>query len=137
MFTPTCVVVDAIGNETVKQSYALNGWGIVGCLLIGTYIVRILKEIAAANEGYSMTKQCYEGILQTMPYIIGLGVCYFLNNVLTQVIFCLTVLITCKLAATPLNPLPKWRYEKTGTENYNDILNSIVDALKSFKKEGE
>ena len=66
------------------------------------------------------------------------GVCFFLNGVIGQIMFCLATLIVCKLVAIPLNPLPKWRYEKSGIEDYNDLLSNLTEIVKNFqKKEGD
>lgn len=134
LFKSTEPVVDELGNVVQQPSFAINGWGIVCCLLIGSYIMQILKEVANANKGYSLTKQCYEGLVKIIPYIIAYGICYFLNGVLSQVMYCLAILIVCKAAATPLNPLPKWRYEKSGVEDYSDLLSGLTQLVKSFKK---
>ena len=134
LFSSNEPVVDALGNVVEQGGIALNGWGIVCCLLIGNYLTQILKEIAKANEGYSMTKQCYDGVIKLMPLIMAYGICYYLNGVLSQIMFCLAILIACRAAAIPLNPLPKWRYEKTGTEDYSDLLSGLTEIVKHFKK---
>lgn len=122
---------DSLGNPIIKESVSLNGWGIVSCLIVGWTLVQILKEVAAAYTGYSLVKQTVQGVThQIVPLAVAYGVCYFLNSVLTQVMFCLAVLIVCKLGAIPLNPLPKWRYEKNGVEDYRDALSQISQFLK-------
>lgn len=127
---------DSLGNPVIKESISLNGWGIVSCLIVGWTLVQILKEVSAAYTGYSLTKQTIEGVTkQVVPLVIAYGVCYFLNGVLTQIMFCLAVLIACKLGAIPLNPLPKWRYEKNGVENYDDALSQVVHLLKRKEKD--
>lgn len=134
LFTSQEPVVDALGNTVQQGGIALNGWGIVCCLLVGNYIMQILKEVIAANQGYSMTKQMYDGVVKLIPYVIAYGVCFFLNGVIGQIMYCLAVLIVCRLVAIPLNPLPKWRFEKTGVENYSDILSGLTDIVKKLKK---
>lgn len=130
-------VVDALGNTIEPAGIAFNGWGIVCCVLVGSYIMQILKEIVAANQGYSLTKQCYDGVMKLIPLIIAYGVCYFLNGVLAQVMFCLGTIIACRAAAIPLNPLPKWRFDKTGIEDYSDLLTGLTNIVKNLrKKEG-
>lgn len=137
LFTKSEPVVDALGNVVQQSNYAINGWGIVCCLLVGSYIMQILKEVVAANDGYSLSKQCYDGAIKTIPYVMAYGICYFLNGVLAQIMYCLAVLIVCRLASVPLNPLPKWRYEKTGTEDYSDLLSGLTKIVKDFKKKGD
>lgn len=131
--TPT---TDALGNVISDVNVSLNGWGIVACLILGSYLTNILREVADANEGYSLTKQCYDGIAKTMPLIILYVVCYFLSGVLSQAMYCLAWVIVCRLVSTPLNPLPKWKYEKKGVEDYNDALSYLTTLVKR-RKDGE
>ena len=138
LFTKNEPVVDALGNVIEPKGIALNGWGIICCIIIGKFLVQIFKEIAAANHGYSMTKQCYEGAVKLIPLVMLYGICFFLNGVIAQIMFCLATLLVCQAAAIPLNPLPKWRYEKTGEEDYRDLLSSLTDIVKNLnKKEDE
>jgi hypothetical protein len=137
LFTKSEPVTDALGNVIQQKGIALNGWGIVCCLLIGSYIMQILKEVVDSNKGYSLTKQCYDGLMKLIPLIMAYGICYFLNGVLAQIMYCLAILIVCRAAAVPLNPLPKWRYDKTGEEDYSDLLGGLTEIVKQFKhKEG-
>ena len=127
-------VVDALGNVVQQKGIAMNGWGILCCLLIGSYVMQILKEVVAANQGYSLTKQCYDGVMKLIPLIMAYGVCFFLNGVIGQIMYCLAILIVCRAAAIPLNPLPKWRFDKTGVEDYSDVLSGLTDIVKKLKK---
>ena len=71
-----------------------------------------------------------------MPLIIAFTVLYFLNEVMSQVMFCLIVLILCRLASIPLNPLPKWRYEKQGKEDYTEMSEALTKFVKQHVKGG-
>lgn len=134
LFTSQEPVVDALGNVVQQKNVALNGWGIVCCLIIGSYVMQIFKEIAAANQGYSLTKQCLDGTVKLIPFIIAYGVCFFLSGAIAHMMYCLGILIVCRAAAIPLNPMPKWRYDKTGVEDYSDLLNNLTKIVKNFKK---
>lgn len=126
---------DALGNPVSSVNVSLNGWGIISCIIIGSYLVNVVQEIADAHTGYSLTKQCYTGIVKTLPLIIAYAVCYFLSGVISQVMYCLAWLIVCRIASTPLNPLPKWKYEKKGVEDYSDALKYLT-TIVNFKKGG-
>lgn len=131
--TPT---VDSLGNTVSDTSISLSGWGIVACLLLGSYIANIVKEVADAYTGYSLAKQCYKGIAKTIPLVMAYLICYFLSGVMTEVMYCLAWLIICRLVAIPLNPLPKWKYEKKGIEDYDDALKYLTNIVK-LKKGGD
>jgi hypothetical protein len=137
LFKQNTVVVDSLGNVVQKTNLSLNGWGIVCCLIVGSTVLQILKEVVAASKGYSLAKQCYDGLAKLMPLVIAYCICYFLHDTISQAMFCLGTLIACRAIAIPLNPLPKWRYEKTGVENYADLLDGLIDFVKNLKnKEG-
>lgn len=136
LFTKTTVEYDELGNAISQTDVSLNGWGIVSCILIGTFITSIIKELADAHVGYSLTKQCYIGLCKTMPLIVAFTVLYFLSGVIEHVMFCLIILILCKLVSTPLNPLPKWKYEKKGEEDYTTVTEALTEFVKSHLKRG-
>ena len=128
-------VYDELGNVVNATAPALNGWGIVSCIIVGFTLISILKEVVKAYTGYSLTKQFLTGIVNSIvPLVIAFGICYFLDGVLDNVKYCLLVLIITKLIAIPLNPLPKWRYEKNGVENYNDFLSTVASYIKNKKE---
>lgn len=128
-------VYDELGNLVNETPPALNGWGIMSCILIGFTLMSIVREVADAYTGYSLTKQTLTGIVKSvMPLIIAFCVCYFLEGVLYNVKYCLVVLIISKCISIPLNPLPQWRYEKNGIEDYNDALGTVVEYLKHKKE---
>lgn len=133
LFT-TVPETDALGNVVSDTSVSLNGWGIIACVLLGSYLVNIIQEVADACTGYSLAKQCYMGIAKTIPLIMAYAICYFLSGVMAQALYCLAWLIVCRLASIPLNPLPKWKYEKKGVEDYTDALKYFTGFVKTLKK---
>ena len=128
--------VDSLGNPVETANVSLNGWGILCIVLVGSYLMTIVKEVADARPGYSFTKQCYKGLSSLIPLIVIYGVCHFLRGSLDQVLFCLAVVIACRAVAIPLNPLPKWKYETKGYEDYSDLLGSLTKFVKSRRKGG-
>lgn len=136
LFTVSTPLTDSLGNPIPVANVSLNGWGIVACLLIGSYLTNIVKEIADAHVGYSFLKQVWKGISDTLPLIILFAVCYFLSGVMNQVMFCLATVIICKLVATPINPLPKWKWEKRGVEEYSQVSELLTKFIQKFTKGG-
>ena len=131
------VTTDELGNITSVTPTALNGWGIISCFLVCWTLIQILKEVRDAYTGYSLTKQCIDGFISSiMPLIIMFGVCYFLRGVIDEILYCLGIIIICKVCSVPLNPLPKWKYDKLGTEDYSDAFTSLVKILKNKTNKG-
>lgn len=130
---------DALGNVT-SSNIALNGWGIVSCILIGVAIINVLYEVIDAfAKKYSLAKQCLVGLVKRiLPIAIAIGVCFFLKGVLDQVIFCLIIVGVSQLAAIPLNPLPAWKYKIKGEEDYSDVITGLRHLIKINKdKKGD
>lgn len=133
------VTTDELGNITSVSPIALNGWGIVSCFLIFWTLTNALKEIRQAYSGYSMTKQCLDGFINSiMPLIVMFAVCYFLSGVLDNIMYCLGVIIISKTISIPINPLPQWKYTVKGVEDYSDPVTHFITTLtKSIKKGGD
>lgn len=118
----------------LEKSYALNGWGIISCFLIGYTLIQVMREVIKSYTGYSLTKQILEGILKSvLPLTITYAICYFLYGAIEQIMFCLAIIIITRLIAIPLNPLPKWRFEKTGKEDYSEATALLAKIAKSLK----
>lgn len=127
-------VYDELGNIVNASPPALNGWGILSCIIVGFTILTILKEVSKAYVGYSFTKQIIKGICSAVPIAICFALCYFLEDNIETLKYCFAVLLITKLIAIPLNPLPKWRYEKSGVENYNDFIKTMSEYIKTLRK---
>lgn len=136
LLTKKEAVVDTLGNVIPQTDVSLNGWGILCCLLLGSYVINVVKEIAAAGRGYSLAKQCWQGVAKSVPLIVAYAACYFLKGALDEIMFCLMILIICKIASTPFNPLPKWRYDRQGVEDYSDFLEHFTNFVNNFRRDG-
>ena len=131
LFKEDATRVDELGNVIDASSISLNGWGIISCIIVALTASGIIKEVIAAYPTYSLTKQCFTGILKNIiPLITAYLICYFLNGVIGHIMYCLGVIIMCQVAAIPLNPLPKWRYERSGVEDYSFLVNSLTKIVK-------
>lgn len=137
LFTQSPILYDELGNAIVTPDISINGWGIISALLVGSFVTSILKEVADAHSGYSLVKQCYVGLCKTIPLIVAYVVFYFLREAIDKVMFCLTVLILCRLVSIPLNPLPQWKYEKQGKESYDTVVDIVTETVKEHLKRGD
>lgn len=128
---------DSMGNPIETTNISISGWGIIACLIVGKYLTYIVKEIADAYSGYSFAKQCWQGVVHTLPLAIAYAICYFLSGVVSQIMFCLAILTICKLISYPINPLPKWKYEKKGIEDYTELTEVLTNFVKNVVKGGK
>lgn len=136
LFNETTVLKDELGNVITETDISLNGWGIVSCVLVGSFITTIIKEVSSAYVGYSLTKQCLKGLLSTVPLCVAFAVCYFLNGIVEELMFCIVVIVICKIVSTPLNPLPKWKFEKKGIEDYSTVTELLTNYVKTHTNRG-
>ena len=138
LFNKTTVKTDSLGNVIESASTSLNGWGLVSCAIIGFTISTIIKEVLDAYPQYSLAKQCLTGFRKTvLPLLIGFFICLFINGVIQHIMFCLGTLAACQAVAIPLNPLPKWKYDKSGVEDYSSVLNYFTKTVKRKKDKTE
>lgn len=138
LFNKDTVKTDSLGNVIESSSTSLNGWGIVSCVIVWFTISAVMKEIIAAYPGYSLTKQWLIGFRKTvLPLAIGFFICLFIRNAIQHLMFCLGVVGICQFIAIPLNPLPKWRYEKSGIEDYGTVASRVTDFVKRRKDTSE
>ena len=132
------VTTDDLGNVTGMR-VALNGWGIVSILLVVFSAISVLNEIIDAYaKKYSYAKQILLGLKnKILPIAAAIGICYFLKGAIDQIIFCLTTIGICQIAAIALNPLPEWKSKKKGEEDYSDLISLLPKYIRGkMKKEG-
>lgn len=132
------VTTDDLGNVT-GMKVALNGWGIVSVVLIAFSVFSVLNEIIDAYaKKYSYAKQILLGLKnKILPIAIAIACCYFLKGMMEQIIFCLTTIGICQIAAIALNPLPEWKSKKKGEEDYSDLISLLPKYIRGkMKKEG-
>lgn len=137
LFTETgyTVTVDELGNVTASTT-AINGWGIISILIVAFAILQAVKEVIyAQSTGYTYAKQLLHGVKsKIIPLAIALGLVYYLQGVVDQLVFCLVVILISQAAAIALNPLPEWRAKKNKEENYDDVMSALVNAIKAYSK---
>lgn len=113
----------------------LSGWGIIGIIILGTFLYVLGRYIKAGFAEWSMFKQVITGIIKTL---LPIGALLALLTGIRQNIDCLIQAVTCVLIseaiAIPINPFPRWVWEKT-----KGRFESMIDyvASKINHKEGE
>ena len=130
-------IYDEAGN-LVTTSLAINGWGIVSCLIIGWTLIQLVKEAYKSCQGYSFYKQVLYGLShRILPLAIIFLICYWLDGVLYNILYCLGTLLVSQVLATPLNPIPKWRKDTKDIEDYSDLYYNITKLLAKNIKENK
>lgn len=117
----------------------LSGWGLIAIVIIFVFLYVVVKYIRAGFIEWSMTKQIINGICRVViPLGALLLICISLKNNLDIFIQALSCVLVSEIIAIPLNPFPKWVWEKSQGrfENTIDfIANRFYDVKKDKEKE--
>ena len=117
-----------------------GGWGIIAIVIVAVFAFTIIKYVKLAFSGkYSLIAQILDGFCKiVLPLLLCLIVLYSVRDnviLMIQVLGCVTI---CETVAIPLNPLPKWAYEKqkdVRDGERKDTVDYILDSF--FKKKSE
>lgn len=120
----------------------IGGWGIIAIIIVAVFIFTVIKYVKLAlNAKYTMTAQILGGICKIiLPLLVALITLYSVRDnvdLMIQVLGCVTI---CEAIAIPLNPLPKWAYEKqkdVKEEERKETTEYIIDTFFKKKKEVE
>lgn len=116
-------------------SLQLSGWGLFAIVIVFVFLYVLVKYIKAGLVEWSMTKQVINGVTKVIiPLGVVLAVCVGIRNSLDYFIQVLGCTIIFETIAVPLNPFPKWVYEKT-KGRFESVVDYIVDQKNKTKGE--
>lgn len=120
----------------------IGGWGILAIVIVAVFIFSVVRYVRIAEgEKYSFAVQCLNGFCKViLPLLTLLVVLYSIRNNLNLFIQALGAVIICEAAAIPLNPLPKWAYDKQKDIKEGEIKSTIdyfIDKFFKGKKDDE
>lgn len=95
-------------------SLQLSGWGMFAIVIIFVFLHTLVKYIKSGFSGWSMTKQIINGVLKVLiPIGALLALCVGIRANLDYFIQALSCVLLCEAIAIPMNPFPKWVWEKS------------------------
>ena len=117
---------------------ALNGWGIIGIVILGAVIITLFKYLREGMEE-GLMKQCVLGFCKViLPLLAVLLIVEGIKSNIDLFEKALAVTISCELVAIPINPFPEWlekrRIEK-GLKHQESIFGALWDKFFEKKKE--
>lgn len=116
-------------------SLQLSGWGLFGVVIIVAFLYTVIKYIQAGFSEWSMTKQIINGVLKILlPIAAVLAVCIGIRSQLDYFIQSLCCVLICEAAAIPINPFPKWVYEKS-KGRFESTVDFIADRFNKKKED--
>ena len=115
----------------------LSGLGIIGIIIIIAFVYVLAKYIKAGMFEWSMTKQIISGVIKVLLPLGGLlGLLMGIRSSLDYFIQALSCVILCEAMAIPVNPFPKWVYEKT-KGRFESMVDMFADKLNGKKDKEE
>lgn len=113
----------------------LSGWGMIGIFIVLIFLIVLVKYIKAGFTEWSMVKQVLNGVIKVLlPILVLLGLCMGIKSNIEYFTQALSFVLLSEAIAIPINPFPKWVYEKS-----KGRFESVIDlfANKLNKKESE
>ena len=117
-----------------------GGWGIIAIIIVAFFTIAILKYIKVAlNSKYSMTAQLLNGFCKVIiPLLTFFLIVQAMHSDIDLLLQVMGVVIICEAIAIPINPLPKWAYEKqkdVRAEERKEAFDYLIDSFFNRKKE--
>lgn len=115
----------------------LSGWGLVALLIIAVFLFVIIKYVKAGFVEWSMTKQIINGVCKVVfPLGTLLALCISLRNSLDIFIQALSCVLMSEVVAIPLNPFPKWVWDKS-KGRFENAVDFVAEKFYNKDKKGE
>lgn len=114
----------------------LSGWGMIALVIALIFVHVLVRYIKAGFVEWSMTKQVLNGVIKVLIPLGALyALCIGIRANLDYFIQALGCTIVCEAMAIPINPFPKWIYEKS-KGRFESMVDYMADAFNG-KKEGK
>lgn len=112
----------------------LSGWGLFAIVIIFIFLKTLVKYIKLGFIEWSMTKQILNGITKILiPLCTLLLVCLGIKSNINYFIQALSLVILSEAIAIPINPFPKWVWEKT-QGRYESMMDLFASKLNGKKE---
>lgn len=127
---------------TTISKIRIGGWGIIGIVILGVFVLTVAKYIKLAlSTTYSLVSQWLSGIIKVIiPILAFYLIIYNVRSDIELLLQVLGVVIVCEFIAIPINPLPKWAYEKqknVRVEERKETMDYLLDGFFNRKSNQE
>ena len=111
-----------------------GGWGIIAIIVVAVFTFTVVKYVRLAlNAKYTLTGQILNGICKVIiPLLVLLAVLYCVRDSVIATVKVLGIIIFLEAVAIPLNPLPKWVYEKQKDVKESERKETVDYLLDGF-----
>lgn len=121
------------------SSVSLSGWGLIAVVIIFAFLIVVVKYVKAGFVEWTMTKQVINGVMKVLvPLGTILAICISIRSNIDMFIQAMSCTLVCEAVAIPINPFPKWVYEKS-KGRFENTIDFIVTKFyeKDKEKKGE
>ena len=109
---------------------SLNGWGILAVIIIGFFLLYVIKEAKRGMPEGSMFVQCLNGYGLLIPLVLCVLILEAIKSNIGYLEQVLIVLIVCEAIAIPINPMPKWAVQNNLDRGGKFLSSAIKKALR-------
>lgn len=120
----------------------IGGLGVIAIAILAFFVFTILRYIKLAlSAKYSLIGQIINGFCKIIiPLVAALLILNSIKSSIDVMMQALGCVISCEAIAIPLNPLPKWAYEKqkdVRADERKEAFDYLLDNFFKRKKDGE
>ena len=135
---PVCFIGWRFDIFSKASRFSLSGWGLIAVVITFAVVLSVIKYIKAGFTEWSMVKQIISGIVKIIiPLGTLLAVCIAIKSNIEVFSQAMGVVLFSEAVAIPLNPFPKWVWEKS-KGRFESAVDYFADRLYNNKdKKGE
>lgn len=119
----------------------IGGWGIIAIVIVAVFIFSLIRYLKLYfGTKYTLTGQCLSGFCKViLPLCVTMVTFYAVKSDIELMLQVLGVVTASEFIAIPLNPLPKWVYEKQKNVRADERKETVDYLLDGFftRKEKE
>ena len=116
-------------------SLQLSGWGMIGIIIVFIFIIALVKYIKAGFPEWSMLKQILNGVIKVLlPIGVLLALCMGIKSNIEYFTQALSLVLLSEAIAIPVNPFPKWVYEKSKGK-FESMIDLFANKINNKKEE--
>ena len=126
--------------EFYSSSKEHSGFGVIAIVIVAFFVFAILRYVRIAlSAEYSLIGQIINGFCKIIiPLIAALLILNSVKSSVDLMMQALGCVIACEAVAIPLNPLPKWAYERqkdVRAEERKEAFDYLLDGFFKRKKD--
>lgn len=117
-------------NTVQTTSLKLSGWGIIGVIIIGIFILAIIRQAKKGLPYGSMLCQCIDGYSLLIPLLLAVLVIDGVKDNIDKFEQILIVTLVSEAVGIPINPMRRWAMEHNIERSSNILTKIIKEAIK-------